>query len=40
MKLTLPSTVFLTGAIMTAQAPTAAHAQGGAFPIEQVFLCR
>jgi Asp-tRNA(Asn)/Glu-tRNA(Gln) amidotransferase A subunit family amidase len=36
MKLTLLSTVFLTGAIMTGQAPTAAHAQAGAFPIEEV----
>jgi amidase len=36
MKLTLLSTVFLTGAIMTAHAPTAAHAQAGAFPIEEV----
>jgi amidase len=36
MKLTLLSTVFLTGAIMTPHAPTAAHAQAGAFPIEEV----
>jgi len=36
MKLTMLSTVFLTGAIMTAQAPTAAHAQAGTFPVEEL----
>jgi amidase len=36
MKLTVLAIVFLTGALMTAQAPTAAHAQAGTFPIEEI----
>jgi hypothetical protein len=36
MKLTVLSIVFLTGTIMTAQAPTAAHAQAGTFAIEEL----